>query len=131
MILNIQNIKDAGVIEKERIILSVNHSGDVGNCLIAVSRKRDENSISARLEHIYWIPNQLVKENDLIVIYTKKGKRNQITNNDGSTTFFFYWGLTESIAQDDFALVLFDSQWNYRLVSEAKREDDNTKYETL
>ena len=125
MILNINSIKDAGNIEKERIVLSVQRSGDIGDSLIAISRKRDENSISAKLEHVYWLPNQLVKENDLVVIYSKLGKRNQISNNDGSTTFFFYWGLDESLAKEEYALVLFDTQWTYKLFSDDELKADN------
>lgn len=126
MILKILSIKDAGNIDKERTVLSVQHSGDIGDCLIAVSRKRDENSISAKLEHVFWLPNQNVNENDLVVIYTKSGKRNQLNNNDGSTTYFFYWGQSECIAKDDYAIILFDTQWNYKLINNSTSEDEKS-----
>ena len=123
MILNIQSIKDVGTYEKERIIMSVQHDGDVGGCLIALSQKRSENSISAHLDHVYWIPNQEVKENDLIVIYSKKGQRNSLNNDDGSTTYFFYWGLEKSFSEADKALVLFDAKWTYKLIEEDKEQE--------
>lgn len=129
MILNIQSIKDPGDIEKERIVLSAQHSGDIGDSLIALSRKRDENSISAKLEHIYWIPNQVVKENDLVVIYTKSGKRNLLNNNDGSTTYFFYWGLDSCIDRENYALVLFDAQWTYKLLGHNDSESTKSEIE--
>ena len=49
--------------------------------------------------------------------YTKKGKKGQIDNIDGSISYFIYWGLGKPIGSDPrAAVVLFNTSWHYSRV---------------
>ena len=97
MILEIKHVKDAGNIEKERIIMSVVKDGDVGRYAIFDTTFTKENHVSNKVRFTYWFPDKQVKAGDLVVIYTKSGSSSVNKNSDGSTSHFFYWGLDRTV----------------------------------
>jgi len=64
----------------------------------------------------YWFPDQNVKDGDKIVLYTKSGVSSQRANPNGSTTFFYYWGLSSTVFNNssDTAALLKIEQWEYK-----------------
>lgn len=111
-------VKDPGVIDNERVILRVTKDTDLGSYLIATSLENDDNqTISSDLSNIFWLPDQNLKAGDLVIVYTKKGKKGQIDNIDGSTSYFVYWGLDKPIGSDSrAAIVLFNASWHYNRI---------------
>ena len=112
MIITIDYIKDAGIIDKERIVFSVKEDGQLGKYLIAESNTIDDSRFSAKIKNPFWFPDKDVKAGDLVILYTKEGSTNTVSNEDGSHLYFFYWGLKEShLSIDNACVVLFESSW--------------------
>lgn len=111
-------VKDPGDPEKERVILRVQKNTDLGGYLIATSTENTDNkTINSELSDVLWLPDQKLQAGDLVVIYTKEGKEGKVSNKDGSTSYFYYWGLPEPIGKDRRStIVLFDTDWCYRRV---------------
>lgn len=101
MKINIKYIKNSGDIKKERIVLKVISDDDAGNYMLSDTTYLKDGSVSNRLRHVYWIPDQVVEAGDLIVIYTKEGDYSKKINKNGSTTYFFYWGLDRNVWNKD------------------------------
>lgn len=89
-------IRDAGDIDNERIVFKVTKDTQLGKFLIAESSELDNSRFSASLKNVYWFPDQDLKVGDVVILYTKKGGRNVIDNEDGSKSYFYYWNLEES-----------------------------------
>lgn len=126
MNIEILSVKDAGNKEKERVVLNVVKDADLGDFIIATSVATSDDTISPNLKNIYWLPNKSVKAGDLVVVYTKKGKQRKIENKDGSTSYFCYWDLADSLASNDAAtVVLFEATWtNKRVKAEVIKADE-------
>lgn len=92
MKLRLKYIKDAQDIQKERIVLRAIESCNIGVYAIAKSRNVDDNYIDAALPMIYWLPEKNVNQGDYIVLYSKNGHSSEKRNDDGSKSYFFYWG---------------------------------------
>ena len=50
---------------------------------------------------VFWFPPQEVGAGDNVVLYTKRGSSSVKKNEDGTTTYFFYWGLDSAIFSDE------------------------------
>ena len=106
--LSIQNVKDSGNLTKERLVLKAISSTNTGTYLVADTTYIDENEVSDKLRHIFWLPNKEVDQGDLIVIYTRDGGDKTIKNKSGNKTHFFYWGLERTVwNKDEDAVTLF------------------------
>lgn len=125
----IKYIKDFGNPEKERVVLKVNAPTDIGQYVVAESVKVNENAISSEIKNQYWFPDQELKVGDLVVLYTKRGEKKSVLNKDGSTTYFFYWGLENPLSSvEKSCVVLFETLWMYKEASPVT--DDETKKQT-
>lgn len=126
MKIEISSFKDLGDKEKERVILSVNEDTELGDYIISVSVYNSNDTISSSIKNNYWLPNQKVKVGDLIVIYTKKGVKKKVDNEDGSTSYFYYWNLPDTLQSiKDSTVVLFETSWAYKKVKpEIKKADE-------
>jgi len=113
MKINIKYVKDAGDIKKERIVLKVISDDDAGNYMLADTTYLEDGSISNKLRHIYWIPDQVVNADDLVVAYTKEGEDSKKNNKNGTTTYFFYWGLDRTVwnKEGDGAVLFSIKDW--------------------
>src|ERR1700736_2728474 len=45
------------------------------------------------VRRIFWFPDNVVHERDLVVPYAKRGAQPERQKSDGSTSYFFYWNL--------------------------------------
>lgn len=118
MELVIEYIRDAGDIEKERIVFKAEQDTQLGKYLLAESYELDESRFSSSLKNVYWFPDQELKAGDRVILYTKKGERNVSINEDGSTDYFFYWNLEEPhLKGDKPCIVLLDAKWKAYAVS--------------
>lgn len=120
MKIEITSYKDLGDKDKERIILTVKEKIELGNCIIATTTVNDNDTISADITNVYWLPNQEVKVGDLVVIYTKSGAKRKIENEDGSTSYFFYWGLPNPLMSlKNSTVVLFETTWTNKEIKKS------------
>lgn len=109
----IEYIKDAGNLDKERIVFSAKADEQLGKYLIAESNILENSRFSAKIRNTYWFPDQEVKAGDRVVLYTKVGNTNITNNEDGSKTYFFYWGLSvPHLNENKPCVVLFEATWN-------------------
>ena len=112
MKIEIQSYKDLGDKEKERVVLSVKEDAELGVYILSTTVSNPDDTISASIKNIFWLPNQKVKAGDLVIVYTKSGSKQVIENEDGSSSYFFYWGLTESLMSlENSTVVLFETTW--------------------
>ena len=108
MKLLIKFVKNHGDLAKERIILKALENVDIGSYMIADTTYIDEEQVSNKLRHTFWLPDVKVHKDDLIVIYTKVGNESIQKNKSGSKTYFFYWDLDRTIwNQDEDAAAIF------------------------
>ena len=126
MNLKILTIKDPGIKEKERVVLSVLADINLGDYLIAKTYTLKDERISAELEDVMWLPDQDLKQGDQVVVYTKAGEKNKITNSDGSTSYFYYWELSEPIGDEEEAgAIIFEADWDFeRAYSKPVKADE-------
>lgn len=114
MKLEIDYIKDIYDSEKERIVFKVNQPTNLGLYVVAESTQVGESSISSDIKNLYWLPDQELNVGDLVVLYTKKGDKRSVLNKDGSTTYFYYWGLEKSSSEEKTCVILFETSWMFK-----------------
>lgn len=130
MKLSYQTILDLGDRENERILYNVNSPCNLGNFLIALAKKIGDNSVSSKIESIFWLNDAELKEKDLVVIYTTRKERGikSLQNNSGSTSFFVFWNLKKTLKElTDFKFVLFDTEWRTFSVPSDSIKEGNPK----
>ena len=118
MKLAIKYVKDPGDLRNERVILKAIDNENIGSYLISDTTYEGDNEVSNKLRHVFWIPDQEVSKDDLIVIYTKEGKDKSKKNESGRSTHFFYWGLKRTVWNvDQDAVTLFSiAEWDLKKV---------------
>ncbi|MDY4374014.1 hypothetical protein [Pectobacterium carotovorum] len=106
-------LKEPGNIEKERVVIEILEDGNAGDLIVTSTVQQGENEISSKIKNPYWIPDQDVEKGDLIIIYTKKGRKSNRTNSDNSSSYFFYIGMDEPLYNEsNETAVVFDiSDW--------------------
>lgn len=98
MTLKIENVADSDEFEKERVVLRVQDDDDIGHYAVFQTRLSDDGrALSGKIAACYWFPDKEVKTGDLVVLYTKSGERSEKKNESGTTSHFFYWGMTEPL----------------------------------
>ena len=127
MKIEIDYIKDTNDSEKERVVFKVNQPTNLGDYIIAESVQVGESAISSEIKNSYWLPDQKLKIGDLVVLYTKSGEKRSVLNEDGSTTYFYYWGLPKSSLQEKTCIVLFETSWMFKAVPNVKIKTEESK----
>lgn len=120
MKIQIKYVKDAGNIDKERVVLKVlDNNVNIGNYIVCDTTYISENEISNKLRHIFWFPDHEVKKGDLIVIYTKTGIEKTMDNKSGNITHFFYWELDRTVwnIDEDAVTLISIKDWISKKVS--------------
>lgn len=111
--LDIVGIRDAGDFDRERVVIKVNQVTQIGDFLFFYSRRTGDNSISSKVASPLWFPDISLNPKDLIVVYTKSGVSKLRTNDDGSQTYFLYWGQTKSVfVSENIPVLMKIRQWS-------------------
>ena len=101
--------------KRKESFFKVNQPTNLGGYVIAESVLVGENAISSEIKNSYWLPDQELKIGDLVVLYTKKGEKRSVLNKDGSTTYFYYWGLNNPLfSEEKTCVVLFETSWMFK-----------------
>lgn len=109
MFAKITSVTDIGVLDKERIVIKALNNIDIGRYSIfktGVNITGGKKVINNKIYVAYWFPDKLISTGDFVVLYTKAGITSEVKNVDGSTTHFFYWGLTTTIWEGTNSTVL-------------------------
>ncbi|MEX3022537.1 hypothetical protein AB4K05_23450 [Kluyvera sp. STS39-E] len=115
MKFKIGGLKEPGNLDKERVVIQILEDGNVGKLMVATTTQQAEDRVSSKINNPYWIPDQDVVKGDLIIIYTKDGKKNSRKNEDGSSSYFFYIGMEQPLyTESNETAVVFDiSNWTF------------------
>jgi hypothetical protein len=113
MSLTISAIRDAGILNKERIVMRVNQDLDIGDfALLRTGYNNGTSEVTTRVYNALWFPNKMLKRGDFVVVYTKRGRSSQ-KEFDDHLSHFFYWGENSSLwdKPDVAAVLLTAPEW--------------------
>jgi hypothetical protein len=99
MALVITGFGNKGDLNNERVGFRVNSSGDL-KYFFVFSTNFTETGFYNRSKDAYWFAPEKVQVGDKVVLYTKAGTDSFQVNDDGTKTFFKYWGLSNPIFSD-------------------------------
>ena len=93
MNLEITGVQNAGDLERERVVLRASDDLDIGRYAVFMGKSgADGNVLSGHVPAAYWFPNKKIKSGDFVVLYSKQGTTSSKTNDEGRTSYFYYWG---------------------------------------
>lgn len=97
MKIQIHSYLDTGKLQLERIALKVQIDCNLKFYCLHLTHALDSGGFYNQPKKSYWFTPQDVKTGDWIVLYTNSGINSTKNNEDGSTTYFYYWGLEQII----------------------------------
>jgi hypothetical protein len=112
----VTSIKDPGTLQNERVVLRVELDCKLGRYVLIRAQSSSKNLLGGPIEG-FWLPNVDVKAGDLVVLYTKSGRR-KTKDREENKTHFVYWGKDEPLwGSPNFgaAVGLFSDWDSYRL----------------
>jgi hypothetical protein len=116
MTLRFQSFRDVGDAKKERVVLVAEGDVQIGDyAILGIRSSQPVNETSAfHIDLGYWFPNLIVKQNDVVVIYSKSGEHKTKTNEKGVTSYFFYLEKDHPIwSGEDVLVVTKFSDWHH------------------
>jgi hypothetical protein len=121
MKLKISSIAALGTARKERLVLQVLASTDIGEFAVFRTRER-AGTVTTGVLDVFWFPDKAVEAGDLVVLYSKRGRQSEKKLDNGSTVHFFYWGVEDPAwAQEGVAAVLLHvDEWRSHLPRESE-----------
>lgn len=121
MKVTVTAIRDAGNLDKERVVCKVSGKLNIGRYLM-LQTKYKGGTLYGRVYLTHWFDNTDVDTGDFVVLYTKSGTTTQKDFN-GAKSHFFYMGLQAPIwtKKEVTAVVLYASEWS-TLDNEAPEE---------
>lgn len=104
---------DRGVASKERIHLSVLADTNLSFYAVFDTELLATGRVVAIPKHAYWFSDTPVKAGDHVILYTGPGKESVSKRNDGSTNYFFHWGMKNTLwsRATDCAVLLQIDEW--------------------
>ena len=117
MMLEIKSFADAGVHDKERLVVNIVSQLDIGSYVLLVSNVSETKSPTAGRKTAYWFPDGTVNSGDLVVLYTKSGKNSKKDIGEGRTAHFYYLGLENPLwgTGNRTAIILKISEWIHQI----------------
>lgn len=110
MSLKIIDVKDAGVLEKERVRIKVTADCNLNDYMVMDCTYDDAGQSSNKHRHVYFFPEKAVKKDEYVILYTCEGedKTGAWSKQDKTATHRFYWGLETTVwnGNGDEALIL-------------------------
>ena len=110
MRLAILSVANKGDLKKERLVLQVCADADIGEYILLQTVY--ESGLTTHTYNTYWFPDKKVKTGDIVVVYTKEGRENEMYEN-GHRIHFLYWGLPMPIwsVEDRAPVLLHAPEW--------------------
>jgi hypothetical protein len=97
MKIEINSFIDKGIIKSERIALKATEDCNLKFYSIHLTYELSSGGFFNQPYKTYWFPPLEIKAGDWIVIYSGTGTLSTKKNEDGSTSYFHYWGLATAI----------------------------------
>lgn len=97
MKIQIHSFIDKGKIQTERIALRASADCNLKFYCLHITFEISSGGFFNQPKHTYWFPPVEIKANDWIVIYAGQGTQSNKKNEDGSSSYFYYWGLNSAI----------------------------------
>jgi hypothetical protein len=97
MKLAIVRIADRSVPNKERLHLKALSDTNLSFFAVLATVYSSPTAISTLPRYVFWFKSKPVKAGDNIILCTAEGTPSEEKNADGTTTYFFYWGLKNTI----------------------------------
>ncbi len=115
--LEISSFPDAGVLEKERLVIKALSQIDIGSYILLVSNVSETKSPTSGRKTAYWFPDGEINSGDLVVLYTKKGKSSKKDIGEGRTAHFYYLGLDNPLwgTSNRTAVILRVAEWTHQI----------------
>jgi hypothetical protein len=115
MQLELKNFADAGVLDKERLIIRVLADVNIGSYVVLRSKTNDNGRPISGTKDAYWFPDVEVRRGDLIVLYTKRGtsSKKALEGSSGMAHFYYwsqsspFWGAERS----NTAVLIYADSW--------------------
>jgi len=104
MTLKLSHIENAGNLETERVVFQAKSDLSLGKYLVLQGKKSPDGGVySGIIPAAFWFITMDVKRDDIIVLYSKSGVQSQKQAvSEGSTSYFFYWGLSSAVWTAEF-----------------------------
>jgi len=108
MDLEIQEIKNDGGSEKERVLILALNDCNTENYILFDTTYTDDGEVSNELRHSFFFPDLEIQEGEIVVVYTKKGTYKRHVSSIGTVYHRLFWGLEDAIWNDeeDWALLV-------------------------
>ncbi|EQC2549891.1 hypothetical protein ACY3NT_004875 [Enterobacter sichuanensis] len=110
MSLKISVVKNAGELEKERLIIKVTADCNLIDFMVMDCTYDDDGESSNKHRHVYIFPEKEVHADENIILYTRCGtNKTGVWNSENDTvTHRFYWGMDTTVwnGDGDEALIL-------------------------
>ena len=115
MKVRIRYVAGAGNIDKERLVMHVSSTADIGDFMLVRTGFLDDD-VTTDVKDSFWFPYERVEAKDLIVLYSKAGRTQRKPLDDGRTAHFFFWGRSEPLwgANDVAPVLLYAPVWASR-----------------
>lgn len=99
---NLRLIEVRGVNTKdERVFMRAAEDLNLGNYIVTDTTYDENGNVSNKARHVYEFANKSIKQGEYVALYSKEGKYELTTVEDGTPLHRFYWGLGYTIWNDD------------------------------
>lgn len=96
MALVITSIGDKGKLSDERVGFKVTSNGNL-KYFVVFTTQFTESGFYNRSKDAFWFAPEEIQVGDRVVLYTKAGADSFLNNDNGTKTYFKYWGLSQPI----------------------------------
>lgn len=101
MKLKMSQIVDRGTHNSEKVLIDVLEDANLKFYIIRDTTFDENDKLSNKWVHVYKFLNQVVKEGDKVVLYTKTGRNKKNELGNGKTEYVYFWGLGNSVWNND------------------------------
>jgi len=101
MKVKVISVHNHGNQNEEYVLLRVLEDCNIGDYMLADSTYTSTDRVSNKVRHTYWFPDKDVLKGELVSLRTKKGTNIETKSEKGTVIHRFYWGLNESVWNDD------------------------------
>lgn len=97
MRVRLVQIADRGIANQERVHLSVLQDATLAFYVVLATYFSPPDRVMPGTVAAYWFPTQLVKPGDQVVLFTGAGTPQSRREPNGTTTHFYYWGMSKTL----------------------------------
>lgn len=108
MKLKILSMHGEGDIDREHVLLKVVEGCDLSAYILADTTYGSGRWPEAKVRHTFWFPAKEVKPDELVSVWTRKGKHTVGETSRKKRVHRFFWGLERAVWSDfgDYAAIL-------------------------